>query len=205
MTDTQYPLVIEHYRKIPESEHAKIIHAFTVELETIISLSARYGVSRQAIYKILRLNGVDTTKSGTNAWHTVSCHHCGAPVLVRRARLRNKNNLFCGNDCWLQYLNSISSGKLDRYGMMVGRETVRTLWPGLQPGMVVHHIDGDDKNNNVSNLLVYATQGDHLRAHRGYPADPVWVGAEHIELWQALVDSGEDFHPTKRNNNEKEQ
>lgn len=35
----------------------------------------------------------------------------------------------------------------------------------LQPGEVVHHIDGNKKNNDPSNLMVLPSQGDHARLH----------------------------------------
>ena len=34
----------------------------------------------------------------------------------------------------------------------------------LQPGEVVDHIDGDMRNNDPSNLRVFASNADHLRA-----------------------------------------
>ncbi len=35
----------------------------------------------------------------------------------------------------------------------------------LLPGEVVHHIDGNKKNNDPSNLLVMASQSEHARLH----------------------------------------
>lgn len=35
---------------------------------------------------------------------------------------------------------------------------------------VVHHIDNNPSNNNYSNIMVFATQGDHTRFHRGWIA-----------------------------------
>lgn len=184
-------------QKISKEDEGAIVSAFTVDLEPARSIAQRYGVTRTYIYKILKYNGVDTTKSGSNARQEVSCHFCGATIIVTRGRLRQKKNIYCSNKCWLNHLKKIRIGKTDRYGGMIGRETVRMLWKGLTKEMVVHHVDGDEKNNHVSNLLVYATQGDHLRAHRGYPATPVWTGADHIDVWQKLIDLGCDFRPTK--------
>ena len=33
----------------------------------------------------------------------------------------------------------------------------------LSPKEVVHHIDGNKKNNDISNLVLYASNGEHLR------------------------------------------
>lgn len=35
----------------------------------------------------------------------------------------------------------------------------------LLPSEVVHHIDGNKKNNNINNLMVFKTSSDHLRFH----------------------------------------
>lgn len=35
----------------------------------------------------------------------------------------------------------------------------------LQPGEVVHHIDGNKKNNDPSNLMVLSSQKEHARLH----------------------------------------
>lgn len=37
----------------------------------------------------------------------------------------------------------------------------------LEDDEVVHHINGDRNNNNVSNLMIFKTQNDHARYHSG--------------------------------------
>ena len=46
----------------------------------------------------------------------------------------------------------------------------------LQPGEIVHHIDGDRHNNDPANLRVM-TQADHIREHLAPDAGPIeWQG-----------------------------
>lgn len=47
----------------------------------------------------------------------------------------------------------------------------------LKPEEVVHHIDENTTNNNVNNLMVFATSNDHAAYHGGreiYEIDSVW-------------------------------
>jgi hypothetical protein len=37
----------------------------------------------------------------------------------------------------------------------------------LEPGEVVHHINGDKRDNRPENLKVYASQADHMREGHG--------------------------------------
>jgi len=43
----------------------------------------------------------------------------------------------------------------------------------LKPNEVVHHIDGIGYNDNPENLMVFATQKDHLAFHRGWMVEAV--------------------------------
>lgn len=38
----------------------------------------------------------------------------------------------------------------------------------LKPGEVVHHIDGDKRNNNPTNLMVFSSQAKHAAWHKKY-------------------------------------
>lgn len=47
----------------------------------------------------------------------------------------------------------------------------------LNPEETVHHKDGNKENNNPSNLMVFATNSDHIAFHHGadaYEKDGVW-------------------------------
>lgn len=37
----------------------------------------------------------------------------------------------------------------------------------LDPGEVVHHIDGNPRNNSIGNLRLYPSQADHIRQEHG--------------------------------------
>jgi len=54
-----------------------------------------------------------------------------------------------------------------RQGQRIARANVEKIYGELPSGSVVHHIDGNTKNNDLSNLILFAAQKDHLKWHRG--------------------------------------
>ena len=41
----------------------------------------------------------------------------------------------------------------------------------LRPGEVVHHINGDKHDNRPENLMVFASQSDHVKYHAAHPEE----------------------------------
>jgi hypothetical protein len=61
------------------------------------------------------------------------------------------------------------SGK--SYPKLYGRHEHRVvaeqmLGRKLRPGEVIHHIDGNKRNNDPSNLMVFSTQSEHAKFHQ---------------------------------------
>ena len=48
----------------------------------------------------------------------------------------------------------------------------------LSPNEVVHHLDGDDSNDEPENLILFANNKDHLRFQHGYNVTPIWDGSK---------------------------
>ncbi len=64
----------------------------------------------------------------------------------------------------------LNTGKGAGYEKSFGRHTHRVVaeWAlgrELLPGEVVHHIDGDKRNNAPENIIVFASQAEHARWH----------------------------------------
>ncbi len=162
--------------KINPNQYCDIVNAFSNQLESMVSIGKRYGVTRQTIHRVLSLSGVPIGESGKMA---VTCAACGAGVVRYRSRIRKNKNHFCNMDCYSDYLEAGNGNPYiqNRQGQRIGRAIVSNYYD-LQPGQIVHHVDRNTLNNLPKNLMVFANQGDHTRHHRGFDVDPVWVGLD---------------------------
>lgn len=130
----------------------------------MITLANKYNMTRQGIHKMLRLNGIDTSKHHI----LVTCSACGEEVLKPKSLIRNRVNTFCGMKCYTAYLQAGNgSGPYikNRHGQRLARAKVSKYFD-LQPGNIVHHKDRNTLNNMLDNLAVFKNQGDHIRFHR---------------------------------------
>ena len=121
-----------------------------------------------------------------------ACRCCGEMAERRRSSVINPDMLFCSRGCYFKYRKSnpyqvsestrlksreahLKNQQADEtsreYLFYLGRRehrvvAERKLGRPLKPGEVVHHIDGDIKNNAAENLMVFATQAEHVRWHK---------------------------------------
>jgi hypothetical protein len=164
--------------KINRLEIPAIISAYTNELIPMITLAQRYNVTRAAIYRILKHHNVDTSKKTAAHIKTV-CTNCGKEITVTRCIKRHQLHSFCSNECYHSRLHRRDPNNpliTNRHVMRMARKTVEQHGFFVEPGMIVHHEDRNKSNNEPHNLKVFATQGDHVRHHRGFTVLPVWEG-----------------------------
>jgi len=159
-----------------------IINAYKIDLIPITDLAKRYNVTRQAVYKALKLHGVDTS-SASNGKITVSCTCCGEPIIKHRCNIRKRKYIFCDKECYYAYIEGMQQGEYNqnKQGQRIARVIVSQYFD-LKPGHIIHHEDRNNKNNHPSNLKVFANQGDHIRYHRwdkdGIVINPIWDGSQ---------------------------
>lgn len=148
-------------KQLTKKEQSEIIYAFK-SLVSVIELAKQYEVSRQAIYKLLKKNNIES-----NAVLIVNCSTCGAKIKRHRCRVRRQKNLFCDNKCQSAYSDAkIGKQKMARYKV--------SEYFKLKPEHIVHFDDGNDWNTTIYNLAVFENQRDHILHHLGRNIKPLW-------------------------------
>lgn len=138
-------------------------------------LGRRYGRTRQAIYLLLRKNGIPRND---HSRIERKCGWCGSAILVLRNRAARARVSYCNSACYQEKIRS-AEYQTWRHGQRIAHEVVSGFF-ALVYGNVVHHRDGDQDNNDLANLMVFATHGDLMRWHRGggeaSGVVPLWRG-----------------------------
>lgn len=157
--------------RLTSKQKGNIIEAYDVMLTPVAELAADYGVTRQSIYKILWGAGIDTTKQLI----PVSCSTCGKVLYRHKARIRRQLNHFCNKDCHEVYLKANGTKARNPNVTRMSKSVVSQHFQ-LQAGHIVHHANGNQYDNRLVNLRVFACQGDHIRVHNGFDVEPIWDG-----------------------------
>ena len=134
-------------------------------------IADRYGVTKEAISLYC-----SRTRTRTNAPSTLAtCESCKKEVIVsgdRRKRIR----YFCSQKCYHDWY-AFAGSWVWRQGQRIARARVQKHF-SLGPHNVVHHLDRDNRNNDLSNLWVFATSSEHMSFHRGGEGKPIWKGSD---------------------------
>jgi hypothetical protein len=163
-----------------EIKKLKMVKLYTEDLLSLGKIGEILGVSRQYVKKVLNSLGIDTSKAGA-CNIKFNCDFCGEETTSLRCNFRKNNFNFCNRDCYMNFLKENGKDyKPWRQGQRIARSTVEGAYGELPPGSIVHHIDGDNHNNDLSNLMLFAAAKDHLKWHRGN-------GNESIILWRGDI------------------
>ena len=148
----------------------ELIRRYTVEHLTMEQIAVMAGISKAAICQRLKKANV-RAKSGT--WVSFSCDFCGKPDKVTRGHYRKASKHYCTQDCYYASLENPDFNPW-RHGQRLARALVSHHF-SIPDNAIVHHVDGNDHNNDLSNLRVIDSQANHLKTHRtGKPCGVIW-------------------------------
>ena len=119
---------------------------------------------------------------------TTICDERGVEIKIPPSQFKRAKNHFCSRQCHMAFMNRelnptrmtdevrekirnarLGTGEGKFYEKTYGKHTHRIvaeqkLGRKLEKGEIVHHIDGNKRNNNPDNLMVM-TQSEHARLH----------------------------------------
>ena len=165
-------------------EQARVAYEDCVPMAEIATW---FGITRQGLWKAFKKAGVETRK-GIATRRKAICDMCGVEYEMTRARyrerVRDKGNVknFCSEVCYFTYLEN-SDSVTNRHHQRIARAKVSGVFD-LEPEHVVHHKDFNHFNTQISNFMVFANQGDHIKYHHQLrqgevTVKPIWDGAEY--------------------------
>jgi len=151
----------------------ELIKLYTIDHLTLKEISAKVGISNQAVSKRLNKAGV-TGKDGI--YYTLICKHCGKEYKRYRSLVRLGVKQYCSKKCY--WLSSKNDNYVNwRNGCIIAREVVSEHFP-LHRKHIVHHVDADDRNNDIVNLQVFRNRSEFMSFKQRGEAKPIWIGSE---------------------------
>jgi DNA-binding transcriptional regulator LsrR (DeoR family) len=135
---------------------------YLVEHLTMQEIGKRVGCTRQNVHYLLRKNEVDIS-SGER--FLAKCDVCGTEYSITRRRFMNQEKHFCSKSCYTSYMHNPDYRQW-RDGQRMARKVMEIeLERRLVPGEVIHHEDGDNMNNDISNLRLFSSNSEHMKYH----------------------------------------
>lgn len=163
--------------KLTAAQRADIVRQYTQFDAPVRELAAKFGVSRQAIYAVLKRWKVRPSRY---QHADVPCAQCGKLLRITRSQARAVRNKFCDFACYREYLRTGDYVE-ERHRSAKARRAVDPYFY-LRDTHVIHHLDGDELNNALENLVVFRHIGDFIRWQRCGKDDsgvePIWRGAQ---------------------------
>jgi len=126
----------------------------------VSEIAELYDKTRQRIWQKLKEYGIQGQKIERE------CVLCGDRFLVVRSRVR-KEVKYCSNSCYQQHRRNTGGLMIDsNQGRIKARQVMAELiGRDLRTGEVVHHIDGDQNNSDINNLVLFPNHSAHMAFH----------------------------------------
>lgn len=142
----------------------ELVDLYLVKHLTMEEIARPFKVTRQCIFKALKRYGIDTTRAER---FEATCDHCGKLYSITRSRFNKQRTHYCSDTCYYTHKASILPGRTEnRHAKRIARAVMENhLKRPLVGSECVHHIDGDQLNNHIDNLMLFASHSEHLRFH----------------------------------------
>jgi|SRR5579863_7194614 len=140
--------------------------------QPVAAIARDLGISRVALWKNWKRLGFSRDQLRVS----VKCSWCSKLLVRNPEKARRIVRHYCSKNCYIQMVHYEGEGFTQwRQGQRIARKVVSKHFD-LQPGNVVHHVDKNNRHNEIQNLWVFASNAEHMRFHRGGEAQPIWRG-----------------------------
>lgn len=150
-----------------ETQH--LLNLYTKKGLTLREIGAQVGMTHAGVSLRLKKAGVKDSKV------KVQCYYCKAWFKVNRSKHKHSPQHFY---CSVEHYRAKRANPnymRSSYGGRLSRALVAKYFP-LERGHVVHHVDSDQRNVDLSNLWVFKNQADHISFHHHGKTKPIWKG-----------------------------
>ena len=155
-----------------ESRDKQIVNSYRSDLMPIKQISQVFSLSRTTIYRIL-----DDANVALSSKVLRVCRWCDEDIVRYRSLVRGHNHHFCsGKDCFAKYSALRKEHSLASPFNVLARAKIKQHFEGMQDLHIIHRIDDQIMNSDLSNILVFSNERDHIKHHRGEPVTPLWDG-----------------------------
>lgn len=122
------------------------------------------GVTRQGVYKAMNRLGIDRSAAER---FKATCDHCGGLYELTRGRYNSSDAHYCSEDCYHGHRAAVLPNRTkNRQGQRIARAVMeKHINRALKGTECVHHVDGDQTNNHIDNLMLFMSHSEHLRYH----------------------------------------
>lgn len=151
------------------SKHSEISKVQLEELYlkhhwTLAEIGVHFGKTRQRIWQLIHRYDIDTTQAER---FKTTCPVCEKDFETTRRRYRAVALRYCSQSCYHAHRLTTSSYKgEDRTGQRLARAVMeKHLGRPLVKNEEVHHLDGNCLNNEIDNIMLFASHSEHVRYH----------------------------------------
>lgn len=140
--------------------------------QPVSEIAKDLGVSRVWLWRIWKQQGLSREQLRVS----VKCSWCNKPLERTPERAKNTMRHYCSKACYIEMVHYEGEGYTPwRQGQRIAKKVIEKHFD-LKLGNVIHHVDKNNRHNEIENLWVFACTADHTSYHRGGKAKPIFMG-----------------------------